>query len=65
MKQQNSQPVKTRKQIADEYSISARTFRRWLKKAGIELPSRLLAPNEQQIIYDEFGKPLNDNRRFF
>lgn len=57
MKQQGTQPVKTRKQIADEYSISERTFRRWLKKAGIELPMRMLAPKEQEVIYDFFGAP--------
>ena len=59
MKAQNAQPVKTRKQIADEYSISERTFRRWLKKAGIHLPNRMLAPNDQAIIYESFGFPYN------
>ncbi len=65
MKPNNFQPVKTRKQIAAEYSISERTFRRWLIKAEITLPNRMLAPNEQQVIYDKFGLPVSNNRNFF
>ncbi len=60
MNLKNYQPVKTRKQIADEYSISERTFRRWLKRAGIVLPKRMLTPLEQDIIYDSFGSPRRD-----
>ena len=49
--------VKTRQQIAQEYGISTRTLRRWLKKAEIKLPNRLLGPKEQILIYEEFGYP--------
>jgi hypothetical protein len=49
--------VKTRQQIAHEYGISSRTLRRWLNKAEINLPNRLLGPNEQILIYKEFGNP--------
>ena len=52
---EDSQKAKTRKQIADEYGISPRTLRRWLKKYNISLPNRLLCPKEQQIIYQSFG----------
>lgn len=55
--------VKTRKQIADEYGICERTFRRWLEKAGIKLPKRMLAPKEWQQIYDEFGEPPGVERK--
>ncbi|MEM9918268.1 MAG: helix-turn-helix domain-containing protein [Bacteroidota bacterium] len=51
--------VKTRQQIADEYGISPRTLRRWLKKYNIELPNRLISPKDQQVIYDLFGNPGN------
>lgn len=53
----NNQKAKTRKQIADEYGISPRTLRRWLKKYNILLPKRLLCSKEQQIIYQSFGHP--------
>ena len=49
--------TKTRQQIAAEYGITTRTFRRWLKKHGVILPNRLLCPREQQTIYTLFGDP--------
>jgi hypothetical protein len=52
-------PVKTRRQIADEFNINERTLRRWLKNAGISLPQRLLTPVEQLVIYQKFGMPVN------
>lgn len=48
---------KTRLQIAQEYGISTRTLSRWVMKANIHLPSRLLGPKEQLLIYEEFGYP--------
>lgn len=51
------QPVKTRRQIAEEFQISERTLRRWLKIAGIELPQRLITSKEQEVIYRQFGLP--------
>lgn len=53
----NNQKAKSRKQIADEYGISPRTLRRWLKKYDIVLPKRLLCSKEQQMIYESFGHP--------
>jgi len=49
--------AKTRQQIAQEYGISTRTLSRWLLKTNITLPSRLLGPKEQLLIYNEFGDP--------
>ena len=49
--------VKTRQQIANEYGISTRTLRRWLTQNDITLPSRLLGPKEQELIYQTFGRP--------
>ncbi|MEM7187092.1 MAG: helix-turn-helix domain-containing protein [Bacteroidota bacterium] len=49
--------AKTRQQIAEEYGISPRTLRRWLKNSNIQLPNRLLGPKEQLKIYQEFGDP--------
>ena len=53
--------TKTRRQIAAEYGITARTLRRWLKKYNINLPNRLLCPKEQAIIYSYFGDPNTFN----
>jgi DNA invertase Pin-like site-specific DNA recombinase len=49
--------VKTRAQIADEYGISVRTLYRWLKKHHIEVPSGVLKPVHQILIYQAFGAP--------
>lgn len=49
--------VKTRQEIAAEYGVHRRTFQRWLKKKKIELPSGLLTPKEQEVIYKCFGQP--------
>lgn len=50
-------PTKTREEIATEYEVTTRTFRRWLKRANIQLPSGYLTPKYQQLIYDTFGFP--------
>lgn len=51
------QPTKTRAEFAAEYNVKPRTFRRWLKKANIELPSGYITPKYQRLIYDTFGMP--------
>lgn len=50
-------PMKTRKQIAIEYNICEKTLRRYLKRFKIELPTGLIPPKYQQLIYEELGKP--------
>ncbi len=49
--------IKTRKQMADEFGVSERTFRRYLKKYSIELPSGNILPKYQRLIYDTLGNP--------
>jgi hypothetical protein len=50
--------VKTRIVLANEYEISEKTFRKWLKEINIEVPPRrLLKPCEVEKIYEKLGKP--------
>jgi transcriptional antiterminator len=59
-------PVKSRKEVAEEYQISTRTLRRWIKKANLVIPKRYLTPKEQSKIYNTFGEPpsnRNENDR--
>ncbi|WP_420317901.1 hypothetical protein [Ekhidna sp.] len=47
--------LRTRKEIADELSISISTLRRYLQKENIEIPKgRYLRPSEYQKIYELF-----------
>ena len=55
-------PVKTKKQIAEEYQISPRTLRRWLTSEKLNLPRRYLTPKDQLRIYEQFGPPLNPSK---
>lgn len=50
-------PVKTKKQIAEEYQISSRTLRRWIVNEKLNLPRRYLTPKDQLKIYELFGNP--------
>lgn len=50
--------VKTQQHIADEYGISSRTLRRWIRKEGLNIPQGVLKPIHQKLIYDTFGYPL-------
>lgn len=56
------QPTKTRTEFADEYKVQPRTFRRWLKNANIILPKGYITPKSQQLIYDTFGNPNEQNQ---
>ncbi|WP_175574375.1 helix-turn-helix domain-containing protein [Algoriphagus marinus] len=53
------QKVKTRQQVADEYGISARTLSRWFQNKKLRIPKGLLSPKVQELIYQEFGKPIS------
>ncbi|GAB5553647.1 MAG: hypothetical protein Sapg2KO_32380 [Saprospiraceae bacterium] len=54
---------KTREEVALEYGVSRKTFRKWLKKANIHpSPGRLLPATLNQI-YDHFGEPLRESRK--
>ena len=49
--------AKTRKEIAAEYGIDARTLNKWLQRRQVALPSGNLCPSSQQLIYDTLGWP--------
>lgn len=53
--------AKTRQQIAEEYGVSSKTLSRWLKNEGVKLPSGLIKPKWQKIIYQRFGIPTNES----
>lgn len=48
---------KTRQQLAHEYGISVKTFGRWLKSKGIDIPQGIICPADLAKIYEVFGKP--------
>jgi DNA invertase Pin-like site-specific DNA recombinase len=48
---------KTRQQIADEYGIHRVTLNRWLRRYNIILPSGLITPLNQVLIYQKLGHP--------
>ncbi|MBI1227710.1 MAG: hypothetical protein GC192_20925 [Bacteroidetes bacterium] len=48
---------KTRQQIANEFSFSYPTFWRKIKSVGIDLPSGLICPKWQKLIYEALGYP--------
>lgn len=56
---------KTRLQIASEYYVDARTLMRRLKKRGINIPSGLIYPASQKIIYDDLGYPNEEVKVLF
>jgi len=49
--------VKTREQVAEEYGITAKTLKKWIKNSGMELPSGLINPAWQERIYQHFRHP--------
>lgn len=51
------EPVKTRKQMSEEYGITEKTFARKLKHHQIELPSGVIMPKYQKLIYEALGEP--------
>ncbi len=50
---------KSRQELANEYGISSRTFRRWLKNNDITLPSGLVKPRDILKVYDKLGNPTD------
>jgi hypothetical protein len=53
--------IKSREQIAKEYSINVRTLYRWISKKFPDLLHVTLTPRYQKMIYEEFGYPPNVN----
>lgn len=50
---------KTRQELAKEYNVSTKTFRKWLKECNIELPKGVLPPKIVEVIYQRLGVPEN------
>ncbi len=47
----------TRSQLANWYGIHPNTLRNWLQRLGLQLPSGLLSPIDQQRIFEALGDP--------
>jgi uncharacterized protein YjcR len=57
--------AKSRKELASEYGVCARTMRRWLKRKGFDhLPSELILPVDLRKIYKAFGLPVRKRSRW-
>lgn len=50
---------KSRREMAAEYGVSARTFSRMLEKSNIILPPGFITPKFQKKIYEQFGDPAS------
>ena len=59
----NNTKAKTRQQIAYEYGICSRTLKRWLAAHEIKLSKGLITPKEQEMIYNLFGIPKNNQNK--
>jgi hypothetical protein len=49
--------VKTKQQMAEEYGVSRKTFRRLLQKRQIRIDRGLIYPKDQESIYRKLGYP--------
>lgn len=58
MKMKRNANSKTRQQIAFEYKVHPNTLRRMFKKEGIDVPSGLISPKTQEMIYSRLGSPI-------
>lgn len=50
---------KTRQELAKEYNVSPKTFRKWLKEYKIDLPKGVLPPRVIETVYHKLGVPKN------
>ena len=55
--------AKTRQELAKEYNVNPKTFRKWLKSYEIELPKGALTPEVINKIYKKLGVP-KDTRKY-
>lgn len=47
--------AKNKKQMAEEFGLSLRTFQRRLKEVDLEIPRGLISPEKQKEICDKLG----------
>ena len=62
----------TRQQLANLFGVDRKTFYRWLVKRNIEIPTGLISPKDQEIIFEKLGYPTEkepsekkEKNRFF
>jgi len=48
---------KTKKQMAEEFGVCTKTFKKMLERNEIAIARRLITPKEQNQIYRKLGKP--------
>jgi methylphosphotriester-DNA--protein-cysteine methyltransferase len=48
---------KSRKQLASEFGVDPKTFRRMLKRHNLDVPLGLLTPEWVEKIYQTLGRP--------
>ena len=48
MEEDKKRQAKTRAQIAEEYGISVKTLKKWIKDSGVNLPTGLISPAWQE-----------------
>jgi hypothetical protein len=49
--------AKTRQEMATEFGIDRKTFNKWIKLAGLKIPTGLIKPKDINKIYKAFGFP--------
>ncbi|MCH7410243.1 hypothetical protein MM239_12620 [Belliella sp. DSM 111904] len=54
---------KTRMELANEYGVDRKTFRRMLERVGVNLTSGLVTPTEQSLIFEKLGIPEKMKKR--
>ncbi|MDN3601927.1 hypothetical protein ACFOUP_12465 [Belliella kenyensis] len=50
-------------ELANEYGVDRKTFRRVLDRVGVKLTSGLVTPPEQSLIFEKLGFPEKMNKR--
>lgn len=53
---------KTRKQLAAEYGVDPKTFRRMVKRYNLAMPTGLLTPDWVEKVYLTLGRPTDLSR---
>ena len=48
---------KTRKELANEYGVDAKTLKTWLKREGLDIPPGLICPKHLALIREKLGNP--------
>lgn len=57
-KQQTTNKTFSKKELANLYNISSKTFKRWLETIGIKNNKNILTPKQVNTIFEEYGCPF-------